>query len=643
MTAGDPPSRPACVVTRGLDHGAVLAGLGSMVARLEPILHGRALVLTRLCVTTPATAPVVHAVVDLLHAAGCSEVAVGGRLRVDDRDRGHRSLAGLARRAGLTGRTPAGRSYEVVDLDDDLVVAPVPEVSVLAGRPVASRWASATTRVVVGRAVTDVVDGYAACLDTLLGAAPEIAGAEAADLVVDLLDYLPPGLVVVDGLTVAAGVDGGRLPRLVDAGVLVAATDPILADSAIAAVLGQDRSASRLLERAVARLGSPQGVTEGVTRVPDAAGPGPRTRAAASALAADPRLERVLRAAIGGPDPDAAPTDRVLGAIRSALTPLVRAADGSAGDAAVLDAVLVLAHTLSHAVHAWGVGFDKDAIFRREVPLGFDPADHDGAAYDGLPRYLAPFEDLVQDVPENADGLRLRSVDRTTVFEVTRDIAAPFEDFVARVDVAHGISLMADYLGGRRVTVPGSTDPTRTRQAERNLYLPQPNYLAAWGGRAIDVCKIELVERAPDRHRLTWRTVASPNGSAEADDGSLTFTRTAVGVRAIVRGRQRFLLPPAWAGVDLDQWPEIRTPLLEDAYRRFFTTTFDNLEACYEGREFRIGVPAPEASELLLTQSVDLLLAATKGWLDERRGRGPTPVEEESLDANGFRHVRGRR
>ena len=30
--------------------------------------------------------------------------------------------------------------------------------------------------------------------------------------------------------------------------------------------------------------------------------------------------------------------------------------------------------------------------------------------------------------------------------------------------------------------------------AERNIYLPEPNYLALWGGLPIDVCKIELVE-----------------------------------------------------------------------------------------------------------------------------------------------------
>ncbi len=188
-----------------------------------------------------------------------------------------------------------------------------------------------------------------------------------------------------------------------------------------------------------------------------------------------------------------------------------------------------------------------------------------------------------------------------------------------------------------------------TRQAERNLYLPQPNYLAAWGGEAIDVCKIELVERSADLHRLTWRTVKSPNGSAQFDDGSLTFARTTTGTRAVVRGRQLFALPSSWSGVDLTVLPELRDPLLEEAYRRFFTTTFDNLEACFEGREFRIGRPPMDPTEPLLTQSLDLLLGAAKEWLgDPAVEAGPRPeapgrATARDVDAHGFRHVRGGR
>ena len=191
--------------------------------------------------------------------------------------------------------------------------------------------------------------------------------------------------------------------------------------------------------------------------------------------------------------------------------------------------------------------------------------------------------------------------------------------------------------------VPGGKAPGATRQAERNLYLPQPNYLAAWGGRPIDVCKIELVEKRADQHRLTWRTVHSPNDSAAYDDGSLTFTRTGGGVLVRVFGRQQFALPPAWAGVDLDLWPQLRDPALEEAYRRFFTSTFDNLEACFEGRDFRIGRPPPDPDEPLLTAAVTLLLDAAKEWVGERTAASRSADDDVVVDDAGFTHVRGRR
>lgn len=631
---------PTSIVIREGSRSATLRRLPETVAALRPRLDAPAVVLVRVAAPTPVSVAVVDAVVDLLHDVGCPEVIVAARVTTGDRDRGHQSLPELLAAAGLTGRTTAGNAYAVEDLAGGLVPAPVPPTSVLSGHRVAGSWSAARTRVLVTRAVTDLVDGFAASLDTLGTAAPELPGAEPADVVSDLAAHLPVDLVVVDALDIAAGADGARLPRWVAADTLVVADDPVQADTAVAVLLGQDRCASRLVSRALAARDTRLGRTIGLGP-PMADGPPPRTRAAARALAGDPRLERVLRAGVGGPDDGADPTDRVLDIVREVLTPLVAEADRSPGVATALESLLLLAHGAAHLGSSWAVGFDKDAVPRREVPLGFDPAQQPDAAYDGLPGFLAPFADLLAGVESDADGLALRMVDGATVFEVSREVATPFDDFVARVDVAAGISLMADYIGGRRVPVAGGPGPARVRQAERNLYLPQPNYLAVWGGHVIDVCKVELVERDADRHRLLWRTVLSPNGSAEADDGILTFARTRRGVRVSVLGRQRFALPPAWAAVDLDAWPEVRDPLLREAYRRFFTATFDNLEACYEGREFRVGRPAPGPDETLLTAAVELIVAAAREWLAER---APRPgARAVVVDDDGFTHVRGPR
>ena len=199
--------------------------------------------------------------------------------------------------------------------------------------------------------------------------------------------------------------------------------------------------------------------------------------------------------------------------------------------------------------------------------------------------------------------------------------------------------MMADYLGGCIVPVSRDDHDRVTMQAERNLYLPQPNYLAFWGGKPIDVCKIELVEYHADHCRLSWRTVLSPNDSAMYDDGMLTFADSGDGrTRITISGRQHFRLPPFWEAVDLDRFPELKNPLVTDAYRRFFSATFDNFEACYEGRPHRIGADALPPTPVLPTQAWSPYLDIAREWLTER---GVTRDSSHDVDEQGFRHFAG--
>jgi hypothetical protein len=102
------PDPADAIVVRGRDP----ALLAAAVRRLLPStnLSGRAVVLARLAAPTPASASVVHVVVDAFVEAGC-EVSVAGQLASRDRDRGHRSVGALAHAASLTGRTERGRPY----------------------------------------------------------------------------------------------------------------------------------------------------------------------------------------------------------------------------------------------------------------------------------------------------------------------------------------------------------------------------------------------------------------------------------------------------------------------------------------------------------------------------------------------------
>jgi hypothetical protein len=226
------------------------------------------------------------------------------------------------------------------------------------------------------------------------------------------------------------------------------------------------------------------------------------------------------------------------------------------------------------------------------------------------------------------------------LFCVERDLDAPYDAFVARVDLSRAIRLMNDYVGGTAVVVARDDAGRVVRQAERNLYLPQPNYLAFSGGECIDVCKLEVVRYGDGESTISWRTVRSPNGTAVHDDGAVTFTAVGAKTRVTIVGLQEFVLPPFWQTVDLARYPALYDALTEDAYRRFFTSTLDNFEACYEGRDVQTGRavsvdPEPPTARW----SRGLQVAA--GLLREVGSKEEDDVAP-TVDRDGFRHVAGR-
>ena len=117
-----------------------------------------------------------------------------------------------------------------------------------------------------------------------------------------------------------------------------------------------------------------------------------------------------------------------------------------------------------------------------------------------------------------------------------------------------------------------------------------------------------------------------------------------------VRGLQEFTLPPFWAALDPWLAPAIKDALVEDSYRRFFTATLDNVEACYEGREFRVGrdrEPAddePPEERFKQTWSVmrQVLPDRPLDALVRQMQLRAAPQAHE-VDEDGFRHFDGGR
>jgi hypothetical protein len=350
------------------------------------------------------SAAVVEELVDLLLEGGCDDVVVAAAISVGDRDRGHHSVQSLAHAAGLTGRSLRGRPYDVVDLGASTCPATVPDTSVLAGRHVSSTWVEADVRVVLARSVTSLSDVYDGCLATLLGAAGEVAGADPADVAVDLLVHLPPALAVIDATVTSHGADGRHLLRELATESIIVATDAVLADSTLARLLDRDRAGSRMVSRALCVLGEPEGRVVGeLTPFVGLAGPHPLLINAFRRVEAQQSFARVFSAATGGPDEGAAAGDPVLAGIRGVLTPLVAAANEPAGHMALLGLLTALAAVVDQS-QGWSVPLAKDRVSQVEVPLGFDPASIPADEYDALPTFFAPFEQLLVGLPTSGGG-----------------------------------------------------------------------------------------------------------------------------------------------------------------------------------------------------------------------------------------------
>ncbi|MEP6760990.1 MAG: hypothetical protein ABJA93_06455 [Sporichthyaceae bacterium] len=303
------------------------------------------------------------------------------------------------------------------------------------------------------------------------------------------------------------------------------------------------------------------------------------------------------------------------------------------------------------SAEAWATVFAKERLLRRQVDLGFNPADHSQADYDAVADYMAPLEEEASRARQTPAGLRWRYHGDSVLFEMSRVLNAPYDEFVERVDIASAIRMMNDYIGGASAVVSRDAQGRILRQAERNVYLPQPNWIALSGGDVIDVCKLEVIRYEDDWRRIAWRTIHSPNGSAVHDDGTVTYERQD-GDRTLVtiRGLQEFTLPPFWAAMDPWLAPAVKDALVEDSYRRFFTATLDNVEACYEGRDYRVGRDREQSDDQPAEERLKQTWSVLRQLLPDRplealarQVQSRSAPQADEVDDDGFRHFSGGR
>jgi uncharacterized protein (DUF362 family) len=603
-----------------------------------------------------ATDPsLVEALIDLLHDRGFADVAVVGAADSSVLWAENRDLYALSDLLGYRFVTPQGRTYDIIDLADAPDKTTFPLGSALHGTGISRSWVDADIRIVFAKNRTDEEFGYALALDTLIGVLPLAdknlhyrRRRQPGDVVTALLAAAPVDFVLIDAITSAHGAGGRRSPDPIDTNTLIAASDIVLADYVGALKMGLDPVVSPILAHVLRSCPLPPRYTVSGSLAPYAGWrnvPVPllrSTQARTGGVALDRLIEPWLQLLDSELFPLKNPLDARMNAILADFF-------ADAGESPTGQWLLVVANLLlglvGQVVESYRTMFDKDKLHHRAVPLGLDLSSIEDAAFGKIVDELVQLEPIAAGAPEMSDGLRWRYVGDAVVFHYSRTLPVEFDTFVQRVDVARTIQSMNDYLGG--VVVPIAYDEVGrpVRQAERNIYLPQPNYLVLYQGKPIDVSKLEVVEYQADRHRLYWKTIASENGSATYDDGIATFERSADGTCITIVGRQLFALPLFWQVFDLNLVPDIKSVLVTHAYRTFFDRTLANFEALLEGRDIRVGRPVDEPAPVTAEQLVRLLgrVGEVAAPLLQRVARPPAPAQTEEyreIDADGFVHVR---
>jgi uncharacterized protein (DUF362 family) len=602
-------------------------------------------------ITDPA---LVEALIDLLHDRDFTNVAVVGTADSSALWAENRDLYALSDLLGYRFITPRGRSYDIIDLADTPDESAFSTGSILHGSGISRTWIDADLRVVFAKNRTDEATGYALCLDTLIGVLPLIdkdlhyrRRRHPGDVVTALLAAAPVQFCLIDAIVSSHGAGGRRAPEPIDTATLIAASDIVLGDYIGALKMGLDPATSPVFARTVRTHPLPARYSvsgalapyAGWMNVPDMLLRTTQMRSDAEALGrlVEPWLQRL--------DPELFPLKHPLDArLNAALAEFF----ADAGSNTVSQWLLIVANALlglvGQTIESYRTLFDKDALRQHSVPLGIDTDAVPDDAFDDLVAELLRLEPIAASAPQMSEGLCWRYVEDAVVFCYARTLPIDHDLFVQRVDIARTIQFMNDYLGGVVVPLAHDRAGRPVRQAERNIYLPQPNYLVLYQGKPIDVSKLEVVEYGVDRHRLYWKTIGSENGSATFDDGIATFERTEEGTRITIVGRQLFTLPLFWQVFDLKLVPDIKSGLVTHAYRTFFDRTIANFEALVEGREIRIGRPVDEPAPPAVEQLMPLLqgIGDLVTPLVQRMTQAPEPNViggSGQVDADGFTHV----
>jgi uncharacterized protein (DUF362 family) len=611
----------------------------------------------------------VEHLIDLLYDRGYRCLTIGEGRDSFDLWLENRDVLVLADLVGYRFSTPEGNSYDVLDLSEDLVEVPFPAESVLHGSRLAKAWVNSDFRICFAKNKTDEENYFALCMHTIAGALPlrdkdyhYHNRLQIEDAVDALLQQTAVHFALIDACVSSHGSAGSRLERSLETHTIIASSNPLLADWVGATKMGLDPFLSPLNASILRRQGLPLNHEIRGDLSPYIGWINVHPIMANSVQSRNQWMEvhRLIKPWLQRVDHELFPFKELLDEqINSLVLKYLGTLDdnplawwGTAGLNYWIGATY-------DGLKAYQTLYAKENLRWKEARLNLNLASYDLIDYENIVEYLEPLADLVRQTPASSNGLRWRFLDASVLFEFSRELAIPYDAFIARVDISKAIQMMNDYIGGRAVPVASDQHGRVTHQAERNLYLPQPNYVVLYNGKVIDVSKLEYIRYKENEQKIFWKTVQSENASAEFDDGFVTFSRTANGeTRIEVMGRQLFTLPLFFQVFGLDNNAPLKGFLTEQAYTTFFNQTIANFEAKYEGREIRIGRPwhdqegEPGVANVekwpreQLAAFVEKVGASIGQNLDRgtnvwSRQSQPPQRSDGIVDENGFIHFRG--
>lgn len=596
----------------------------------------------------------VETLIDLFHARQYTNVRIVASASSSSLWAENRDVYALCDLAGYRYKTPSNEDYSIVDLSDDVLPGLFPLTSSLRASDLGEAWYNADVRVVCARGKIDARQGYSLCLESLIEVLPLAdkdlhyhRRRDAGEVALSLLDVAPVDLALIEALG-PDDVEGVEGQSSGNSATLIASPHIGIADYVAALKMALDPFVSPTFA-SYARLRPLPASFEIIGDLSPALKASRQSPYLASSIrfsGQSAEFDKLVEPWLQRIDLENFPLKNPLDARMNALLSGFFADTATSPTSRLLLIVAnIIVGLLGRGLEAYKTMFDKDRIPRRCVSLNLEPTAYVEADFEQLSAELDLIEQAARTAPEVTDGLRWRTIDRCVVFSYERALPIGFDTFVGAVNIAHFIQYMNDYIGGVVVPLAFDRDGRSVRQLERNLYLPQPNYIALAGGMPIDVTKIETVEYLADCHRLRWKTVRSDNLSAFADDGMAVIERANDGVIVRVVGRQRFALPLFWQVFDVDLIPELKSHLITDAYRTFFERTIVNLEALVEGRDIRIGQSPDEPLQLqsdrllqALQQYAEPLTPVVLSFVENWTRR--TQDGERFVDGEGFTHVR---